>query len=68
MKSVDIILLATAGALYAAPFMVTQPVPTNDPSVAGQGNLWSYTFSGIASPWTTPATVDADGSVHLVQI
>jgi hypothetical protein len=63
MRKLLVLLLLICGPLLAAPFLVCTPVP------AGTGanpQPASYTVTGIGTgSITTPATVNADGSVQL---
>ena len=51
-----------------APFIVSARIPATDPSVANQGSHCYFSLSLDGKYWwTQPATVNADGSIQLVQ-
>jgi hypothetical protein len=59
--SAILILLATAGAVSAAPFLVCDPYPL---PAANQPDSFEVTITPLA-PFTVPVTTNADGTVQL---
>src|SRR6516164_5964287 len=71
MKKILILLgmaLFVMPSAKGAPFIVSAPIPATDPSVANQGFHCYFSLSLDGKYWwTQPATVNADGSIQLVQ-